>query len=90
MRALDARALELGLEGACASLMQDTSTHTQSSSGLGAYTSPARVRVLRSCGWEVCTDPTHLEAAIAAREAAGEFERAALMALFQVSAMQCM
>ena len=90
MRALDARALELGLEGACASLMQDTSTHTQSSSGLGAYTSPARVRVLCSCGWEVCTDPTHLEAAIAAREAAGEFERAALMALFQVSAMQRM
>ena len=55
-----ARALEARLEGACASLLHDSSTHLKSSSGLGAYSSPARVRVLRSCGWEVCAGPPRL------------------------------
>eukprot|EP00966_Prymnesium_polylepis_P161675 3736707-Prymnesium_polylepis.2 len=40
------------MEGACTSLMHDTSACVESSSGLRAYSSPARVRVLRSCGWE--------------------------------------
>ena len=42
--------------------------------------------MLRSCGWEVCTDPLTLESLIASREAVGEYERAALMALFQAGA----
>ena len=57
-----------------------------SQSGLSVFASAARGRLLCSFGWRVQSEPTAREEAIAALEADGEYERAALMALFQSDA----
>ena len=62
------------------------SESTESASGLRVFRSEGRVRVMRSFGWEAFKDPSQLESAIDTLETSGEYERAALMALFQSGA----
>jgi hypothetical protein len=73
-------------DGACALLSGGGSEGSECSSGLHLFQSPARAKVLELCRWQVLHQPPALEAAIAALEAAGMFERAAVMALFQAGA----
>ena len=58
----------------------------ESVSGLHVFHSPGRLKLMASFGWEAYTEPSALESAIAKLEANGEYERAALMALFQSGA----
>ena len=62
------------------------SEHADSTSGLRIFLSQGRSQLARCYGWEVYTDPQALEQAIASLEAVGEYERAALTALFQSGA----
>ena len=56
---------------------------SESASGLRVYHSVGRLRVMTFFGWEPYQAPSELEAAITRLEATGEYERAALMALYQ-------
>ena len=56
---------------------------SESASGLRVFQSAGRLRLVQSFGWVVCTELFQLESTIANLESAGEYERAALMALFQ-------
>ena len=62
------------------------SESSESASGLRVFQSAGRLRLVQSFGWVVCTEPFQLESTIANLESAGEYERAALMALFQSGA----
>jgi len=58
----------------------------ESAAGLLVFRSAGRTELLRCLGWRVYSDPFQVEQAVAVLEAAGQYERAAITAIFQSGA----
>ena len=72
----------VALDGAIAVLAAGGASSYEDRSGLRLYASTARSVVLRCCGWAVAAEPGRFEVHVAALEARGQWELAALSAAF--------